>query len=111
MPTKKTHTRACKKKAKEKKPETYPTTCRMVVTPKAIKETLDQFTDFLDKKIREKGDVAFASSHETLGVIEEEVDELKDAVRANVGRDHELLDIMVSAFWGLASHKRGAWTW
>ena len=93
--------------------KTYPTTCRMKVRQATIDAAMQEFRAMLTKQIEAKGDVAWASSHETLGVVTEEYTELVSAIRENhlPAVKNELLDIMVAAFWGIASAKQGAWTW
>lgn len=64
----------------------------------------------LREKIKEKGPGAFCSRHEILGVLMEEVDEYREAVRLpGSGKETldqleaELKDIAVAAIWGIAS--------
>ena len=50
----------------------------------------------------------FASTHEALGVLLEEVEELRDAIRANAGTDAEKESMQVAAvayrlYWHLAT--------
>lgn len=56
-------------------------------------------------RIREKGDGAYIGPHEAYGIIAEEFDELRDAMRANDADDFrdELADIAVACILGLAS--------
>ena len=77
--------------------------------PKVGKEHLNRamtiFNRALKKAIEEKGDGAFVSQHEALGVITEEQLELVQAVRANNAdcERSELLDVAISAIWEVAS--------
>lgn len=59
----------------------------------------------LIERLAEKGWGTFASSHETLGIIAEEYDELLEAVRGNdlMEVDAELKDLAVAAILGMAS--------
>ena len=59
----------------------------------------------VDERILEKGSGAYAGPHETYGIIAEEFDELRDAMRANSAGDFrdELIDIAVACIVGLAS--------
>jgi len=59
----------------------------------------------LDRRLLKHGYGAYASPHEILGVIAEEYDELKDAVRSNVDADTaaEIIDIAVGCVFGVAS--------
>lgn len=59
----------------------------------------------IQQRLRQKGDGSFASRHEILGIITEEYDELKDAIRLDDGVGlhrfkQELLDIAVGAIFG-----------
>ena len=59
----------------------------------------------LMQRVAKHGPGAYAGPHETLGILVEEFDELRDAVRSNKGADvyAELLDIAVGAVFGMAS--------
>ena len=61
--------------------------------------------DALPKQVEAKGSGAFASYHETLGVIMEEYHEYIEAVHKNDENQaaKELIDLAVAAIWGLAS--------
>jgi len=65
---------------------------------------IEELADKLESRMKEKGSQAFVSSHEILGIITEEFDELKDAVRLNIHSDvkKELMDIAVGAIFGIA---------
>lgn len=67
----------------------------------------------LRRQVKKKGDLSFCSSHEALGAIDEEHDELKNAIRANDREAirKELRDIVVAATWALASEEAGGWDW
>lgn len=63
----------------------------------------------VNRRLQVKGHGAYVSSHETMGIITEEYDEAKDAVRAN---DHqhlraELIDIAVGCLIGIISIDAG----
>lgn len=64
-----------------------------------IEQAVEETNAALCKQLIQKGDGAFISTHEALGIIAEEYDELKDAVRSNNIEDvkKELLDIIVAA--------------
>jgi len=59
--------------------------------------------------LEKKGYGAFTSRHEILGCVTEEYIELVDAVRDGLQKDvnNELLDVAVSAIWGLVSNRVG----
>lgn len=72
----------------------------------AVKSVIEK----LREKIKEKGPGAFCSRHEILGVLMEEFDEYRDAVRLRgSGKETldqleaELKDIAVAAIWGITS--------
>lgn len=76
----------------------------------------DTFTDigvWLTKRLDEKGRGSFSSTHEIRGVIDEEVNELKDAMHAKdfSAIEHELKDLIVGALFGLACLKSGNLQW
>jgi NTP pyrophosphatase (non-canonical NTP hydrolase) len=61
----------------------------------------------LRKRLNEKGYGSFASKHEIMAIIDEEIDEVHDAVRMHGDKKHqqlakELLDVAVGAVFGLA---------
>jgi hypothetical protein len=68
-------------------------------------------TDF---RAKQKGLGVMASSHEILGIIEDEVQEYRDEVHAKAGAEakiEELKDIAVAAIWGIASIQSGGIDW
>ena len=56
------------------------------------------------RRLKEKGQGTFASTHECLGIITEEYDELKEAIQANDNdwTRKELADIAVGCIFGIA---------
>ncbi len=79
---------------------------RVEVTKEDRKRLLDYISICLEKRIEQKGSGSFVSSHEILGVVAEEYDELKDAVRSNNKEEvqKELMDVIIGALWGLVSY-------
>ena len=65
------------------------------------------------RQIQTKGYDGFVSSLETRGAVGEELDEFNAAVHAHDqdGAKRELMDVMIAAFWGLASQQAGGWSW
>jgi len=61
----------------------------------------------------QKGDHTLASSHEILGILDEEYDELRTEVHCNMHDNQvdELEDIAVAAIFGIASIKSGGIDW
>lgn len=78
---------------------------RQQVTELHLIAVMDRLTDALDKAIVRKGRGAFVSVGEIRGYLDEEVGESHDAMHANDNEAYkeELMDIVISAFWGLAS--------
>ena len=70
-----------------------------------LKETLSLLERKLARRLHEKGWGALVSTHEVWGVVDEENNELKDAVHDNDvdAVREELLDIAVAALFGHAS--------
>ena len=64
----------------------------------------------LTYRLAQKGRGSFIGSHETLGIIAEEYDELKDAVRSDDPQEveRELVDIAVACILGIASRYQNA---
>ncbi len=61
--------------------------------------------DALEMRLEEKGYGTYASIHEISGIMDEEVDEMKESVHEN-DQQHlrkELIDIAVTAVWGMVS--------
>lgn len=82
---------------------------RQHVKPEATEAAGKAFFEKLEYRLREKGMGTFGSRHEVLGVLTEEFKELTDVVQSNRPEsfEDELIDIMVGAYWGLASSKNG----
>jgi hypothetical protein len=71
----------------------------------AVERALKYVTSELYRRLNEKGWGAFVSCHEIVGIIDEEFDELKEAVHDNVEVSavlSELADIAVPAIFGIA---------
>ena len=77
---------------------------RPKITKLARDKVIEEIANKLESRMIEKGDQAFVSSHEVLGIVTEEFDELKDAVHSNVqpAVRRELMDIAVGAIFGIA---------
>jgi NTP pyrophosphatase (non-canonical NTP hydrolase) len=67
----------------------------------------------LEKRLKEKGYGSASSRHEILGILEEEVMEFLHEVHSGQpkGLQEELIDVAVSAIWGLASIQSGKVDW
>lgn len=72
-------------------------------TNKALKDLISH----LSLKVQAKGNGSFASCHEAMGVLEEEVQEFKNEIHNNNHKAQykELLDVAVAALWGYISIK------
>ena len=70
-----------------------------------VERAISRMTERLVDRVEKHGPGAYAGPHETLGILDEEFDELRDAVRSNVDEDvaKELLDIAVGCIFGIAS--------
>lgn len=82
---------------------------RPVATPESISTTIAELISTLYYRVSQKGANTFVSSHEILGIVSEEFDELKDSVRKNDldEFEEELFDVAVACIWGLVSKKLG----
>lgn len=78
---------------------------REKITEQDIRTIADILVRKTLERIQQKGNGAFVNNHEIWGVLDEEVDEFKEAVRENDPADAyaELVDIGVVSVFGLAS--------
>lgn len=79
-------------------------TIRPQLHPPAVEAAFSALRAHLVECRKKHGTEAYASVHETLGILLEEVDELMDAVRSNDTRQvlAELLDVAQVAVYGVA---------
>ena len=80
---------------------------REKIDPQMITTSINEVEIKLKARLRQYGEGTFTSRHEILGIIDEEFDELKDAVREKgplkmENFKQELLDIAVSCVFGVA---------
>ena len=70
-----------------------------------IEHGMTKLREKLNNRLQQYGRGIFVSRHEILGIIQEEMDELNDAVRDGTSNDisEELLDIAIAAVWGYIS--------
>lgn len=75
------------------------------VSDKTIKLLINMTAYELGLRIKEHGDKSFASNQEGRGVIDEEHDELRDAVRSNNNTEvvEEAMDLAIAALWLVAT--------
>lgn len=83
------------------------TIMRITIPNRCITEARNDVYIALKRKMKKKGKKAFISRHEIFGIIYEELDELKDAMRNNddVNFEEELIDIALSSIFCLASFR------
>lgn len=75
---------------------------------------LEEVDEKLSRRMLQKGMGTYASIHEILGILQEEVTEYQDEVHAKKDREaqvQELIDIAVGAIWGIASIRSGGVDW
>jgi len=89
------------------------TDSRFQLTDDHVDTALRDTINLLSQRLDQKGRGIFVSSHETLGIIAEEVGELEESVRTNNPdkQKHELMDIAVAAILGVASRLTGKMDW
>ncbi len=73
-----------------------------------IEKDLEELSKRLNQEYEDKGWHSSISAHETIGVIDEEFNELKAAVHDNDKEQtiKELFDIIVATMWGINSLER-----
>ena len=78
---------------------------RVEVLESEIAAAFGTLGEALKSRLIKHGKYSFIGPHEVLGVIEEEMHELREAVRSNKPSDviGELLDVGVGALFGVAS--------
>lgn len=87
---------------------------RTFISRETVYSVMTQVGDALQSRINEKGQGSFASSHEILGVLKDELEEFRDEVHAKSGdlrKVEELTDIAVAAIFGIASITSGGCDW
>ena len=77
---------------------------RREVSLKDLEQAVDFVMTCLNNQIKKKGRGRFVSTHEAIGVIQEEVSELHDAARANDEQQfrRELMDVAAASLFALA---------
>ena len=79
---------------------------REIISHREICEILAEFEKELHKRFKEKGRHSLISKHEVLGHIEEEMHEMKEAIRGSNERfEEELTDVAIAAIFGLICSK------
>ena len=86
---------------------------RKRVFPDKIDVAFDLVKRKLLSRLDRKGLHGYASSHECLGIITEEFEELVVAVRSNKKKaiEGELVDLAVAAIYSIASKRADCWDW
>lgn len=85
--------------------EPTPKITRLPIEPRLLEEAFKRARAEMERRLNKHGSGIFASNHEILGALVEEMGELEDAVRSNEVREvmYELLDVAVAALCGFAS--------
>jgi hypothetical protein len=85
-------------------------TTRQTLEDFDFEEALDEIEGKLNFRQKQKGMHSYASIHECLGILEEEMMEFREEVRDNLKTENqrerqiqELLDIAVGCVWSIAS--------
>lgn len=89
---------------------------RLSIPEECVKRSMEELERNIKRRLEEKGRGSFASSHEILGIITEEYQELIQEItkhgewkRVNVC--NELMDIAVACVFGAACIEAGAVDW
>ena len=86
---------------------------REELTKAEISKAMGESQDWYWERLKEKGTGSFSSTHEIRGVMDEEFNELREAMH-DKDMDaiaHELKDIFVAAVFGLACLRAGKLQW
>jgi NTP pyrophosphatase (non-canonical NTP hydrolase) len=86
---------------------------RKQVTQEQIDDALKSLGSETQRRLKQKGFGTFASTHEILGLIAEEYDELKDAIRSNNTDEvfKEIHDIGVVCHFAIACINSNTLDW
>jgi sulfatase maturation enzyme AslB (radical SAM superfamily) len=87
---------------------------RHQLTQPDFAEAMIELDEKLQFRMRQKGMGTYASIHEALGVLQEEMTEFEAEVHAKRNRAaqiEELKDIAVAAIWAIASIRSGGIDW
>lgn len=78
---------------------------RNKLTAEGVAYAMDKIKEALGRRLTEKGPMSLTSTHEILGIIAEEYDELVEATRMNEFEhfEEELIDIAVGCIVGIMS--------
>jgi hypothetical protein len=78
---------------------------RAEVNPAVVQVAIENVVASLEGRLTQTGRDGFISPHEILGIVDEEYNELRDAVRSDEPSAVrlELIDVAVAAIFGLAS--------
>jgi len=86
---------------------------RPLIDDEHIDRAFQDLASAMKVAIGKNGSGSYASSHEILGVLDEELDELRGEIHANrpEGIQNELLDIAVAAVFGYACRQSCTCDW
>ena len=86
---------------------------RVELTEESVAYTMKRLGEEFQKRLDEKGNLSLTSTHEVLGILEEEFLELKLAIHANNHEDFEseVLDITVGCIVAVMSKRVEGLDW
>ena len=87
---------------------------RQQLTELDFAKAIDGVEVKLEYRQEQKGMATYASIHEALGILQEEMTEFENEVHSKASRDlqvEELKDIAVGAIWAIASIRSGGVDW
>lgn len=87
---------------------------RQQLTQVDFANAFEEVDSKLHWRMEQKGMGTYASCHEALGILQEEMTEFEDAIHGKLPSEHkvqELIDIAVGAIWGIASIRSGGVDW
>ena len=87
---------------------------RQQLTPIDFADAVEELNKKLHFRMKQKGMGTYASIHEALGILQEEMTEFEAEVHSKASRDlqvEELKDIAVGAIWAIASIRSGGIDW
>jgi len=86
---------------------------RIPIINMSVNDAVEAVRRKIFQRLEEKGHHSYASTHEALGIINEEHHELVEAVQANDPErfENECLDIAVACVFAIACKRAGALDW
>ena len=86
---------------------------RLPIDERQVTEAVNALHTRIEERLLQKGRGSFASRHEILGILVEEMHELTEATQHGNATDllHELMDVAVGAVFAIACIKGGGTDW